>query len=308
MIRCFFFLFSSLLMAQSVADSTQVLTVGYAGSEPYVIEGEIPRGIAMEVFKELNLAGETVDFSASTSEVASSPYIIPEMIVYQSYTSIDNAIEALNRKELDMLVGPISITPNRAEKVHFSLPYTKAKLAILSNAAPDGWWARFSPLFSWAFLYAVLGFFLILTIVGLLIWLVERKKSPDQFSKHPVKGVGTGIWLALVTMTTVGYGDYAPRTVLGKFITGTWMIISLVMATSFVAGIATTITMIDGKDLEITSLSQLDGKKVATPATMAVRRSIREMGGRAVQVSHAKEGLEKLKAESLMPCYTTKSS
>ena len=44
--------------------------------------------------------------------------------------------------------------------------------------------------------------------VGSLIWLAERRRNAEQFAE-PLAGIGSGMWFALVTLTTVGYGDKA---------------------------------------------------------------------------------------------------
>ena len=59
-------------------------------------------------------------------------------------------------------------------------------------------------------------------IFGVLIWLIERWNN-SEFSENSC-GIFKGIWFGLVTMTTVGYGDIAPKSVLGKLVTIAWMI------------------------------------------------------------------------------------
>jgi len=65
------------------------------------------------------------------------------------------------------------------------------------------------------FLFAVL---IVVLIIGTLMYLVEGADS--GFSSIPV-----GIYWAIVTLTTVGYGDIAPATSLGKFIASLVMIL-----------------------------------------------------------------------------------
>jgi voltage-gated potassium channel len=54
---------------------------------------------------------------------------------------------------------------------------------------------------------------------GLSIWLVD-KDDPEA----SVRTLSDGLWWALVTLTTVGYGDYAPNDLLGRIIGGVLMV------------------------------------------------------------------------------------
>ncbi|PKG31865.1 potassium channel family protein, partial [Methanoregula sp.] len=48
-----------------------------------------------------------------------------------------------------------------------------------------------------------------------MLYLVEYDAQPDKFSSIPA-----AMWCAVMTVTTVGYGDIYPVTVAGKIITG----------------------------------------------------------------------------------------
>ena len=54
---------------------------------------------------------------------------------------------------------------------------------------------------------------ILLIISSSLMYFVERGVQPEAFSSIP-----SAMWWAAVTLTTVGYGDIYPMTVLGKFI------------------------------------------------------------------------------------------
>ena len=61
-----------------------------------------------------------------------------------------------------------------------------------------------------------LTFFLSLILIvfsGIVVYYAENPSQPDVFNN-----IGNSIWWALATLTTVGYGDIYPITVLGKLI------------------------------------------------------------------------------------------
>ena len=66
------------------------------------------------------------------------------------------------------------------------------------------------------FAFAVLGVETILG--GISLFLVERNANPD------ISSIGDGLWWALVTITTVGFGDITPVTTLGRVIGGVMMV------------------------------------------------------------------------------------
>ena len=72
--------------------------------------------------------------------------------------------------------------------------------------------------------------------------MAEYRRNPEQFPQQYIRGVRHGMWFALVTLTTVGYGDKAPVTKTGKVITSLWMLMTLVAASPLTAGIATVMT------------------------------------------------------------------
>ncbi len=67
-----------------------------------------------------------------------------------------------------------------------------------------------------AFAFSVLGTETILG--GISLFLVERNYNAD------INNIGDGLWWALVTITTVGFGDITPVTTVGRFIGGAMMV------------------------------------------------------------------------------------
>ncbi|MGB6151264.1 MAG: transporter substrate-binding domain-containing protein [Pricia sp.] len=261
------------LPAQTPKDST--LKIGYAGSEPFVMAGDKAEGIAPDIWKEIAFNAE-LDYE------------------FKPYPSIGDGIEAVQAGELDVLIGPITINSQRAENIAFSQPFFDTEMGILAPVMGLTLWDRIKPLFSINFLIAVLSFLLLLSIVGLIFWLVEGRRYPGEYGEKPSQGIGSGIWLALVTMTTVGYGDMAPKTTAGRVVIGSWMIISLIMATSFIAGIATTLSLTGQSEKTITQLGQLEGKKVAVPNYKKMLDNFKAIGATPVTVDKVEAGYKLL--------------
>ena len=59
---------------------------------------------------------------------------------------------------------------------------------------------------------------IILTVIyGITFWLCERHVNEDLDAGY--KGICEALWLGIVTMITLGYGDKSPKSICGKILT-----------------------------------------------------------------------------------------
>lgn len=216
----------------------EVLTVGIGGTPPFLIrEGEDYEGMVLDLWGQIALINE-VDYE----------------LVLQ--TNTQDALDAIATGELDLLVGPFSITAERLATVNFTRPFFVSTVGVLLPSESPTLWSRLRPFFTRAALSSMGALLVCLFLVGNLMWLVERQHNPEQFSQDYLPGLGNGMWFALVTLTTVGYGDRAPATPAGRFVASVWMLVSLIAVSSLVGGLASAFTL---------ALSELPADSISAP-------------------------------------------
>jgi polar amino acid transport system substrate-binding protein len=261
--------------------SAAPLRVGVAGSAPFVVSKDTETsGISVEVW----------------SEVARSQNIEYEII---PQSSVANALEVVEQGELDLLIGPITITAQRLQTVDFTQPYFSTDIAVLTTADDPSLWSRVQPFFETAVIMSVGILVTLIFVVGNLVWLAERNQNSEQFPKNYARGVGNGMWFALVTLTTVGYGDRAPVTRLGRFIAGTWMVLALVTVSSLTAGLASAITIAlsGGSTEKFTSPLNLEDARVATVSGSSSAEVVQRYTRRVQGVANLTDAVELLSTE-----------
>ncbi len=225
------------------------MRVGISGSPPFVIkDGSHYSGISVDIW----------DRVAEDNDIS---YKLIEQPTPKA------GIEAVDDGSIDLLVGPISITSRRLAipGIDFTQPYFLSKEGIVLPLKTPSIFSRLQVFFGWAVISSVLVLIAVLLAVGSLIWIAEREKNSAQFPRDWLPGISSGMWFALVTLTTVGYGDKAPITRTGRSITGAWMVISLIAVSSLTASLASAFTLFlsGATETAINTPQQLSGRRVA---------------------------------------------
>ena len=159
------------------------LKVGISGSAPFVIKnGDQLSGISLNIWRR----------------VAEDNNLSYELVEQPSPKA---GIEAVDDGEIDVLVGPISITSRRLAMpgIDFTQPYYLGKSGVLLPMRPPSILSRVQVFFGWAVISSVLVLISVLLVVGSLIWLAERNRNSEQFPREWLPGISSGMWFALVT-------------------------------------------------------------------------------------------------------------
>jgi ABC-type amino acid transport substrate-binding protein len=144
--------------------------------------------------------------------------------------------------ELDVFVS-MNVTAKREAQLDLTHAFYSTGLAIaVAPKEGAGLGATLRQIFTSKFAKLVLVLAGVLLAVGVLMWFAERSRN-EQFGGHPLHGIGAGLWWSAVTMTTVGYGDKAPVTFLGRTLGLIWMFAAILFIASFTASISSALTV-----------------------------------------------------------------
>jgi polar amino acid transport system substrate-binding protein len=163
---------------------------------------------------------------------------------FREFNTLESMLTSLEKKEIDAI--PAMAVQDRFEPfIDFSQSYLKSGLSIAvpAEGTEDRWMNVVKSVFSRQILKAVASMFLMSLLIGIIVWSFEKRRNSEMFGDGTVMGIGNGIWWAMVTMTTVGYGDKAPKTMGGRAFALIWMIFSVVFIASFTASITTQLTI-----------------------------------------------------------------
>ena len=207
-------------------------------------------------------------------------------------------IDGVAEGRFDASIAAMTITPARERRVDFSHPFHTTGFGIAVPRAESDWWQMTKSLLSLDFLKAIGLLSLLLGAVGLCFWLVEHRRNPEEFDPRFVRGLGDGFWFSAVTMTTVGYGDMAPRTAGGRIVALIWMFTAILIISTFTGMIASSLTA-DRLRLEIGGVADLDGVRTGSVEEAASGEWLATQGLEFDDVESVEAGLEALEAGRL---------
>ena len=185
--------------------------------------------------------GKWIGLAVDVWERVSSELNLPYEFVE---TSLEDAVEQTAAGKLDLIVGGIGVSPDRAKRVEFSQPFLAmpAAVAVLKSKQIPSWIDFVRDVMGHG-----VGFMLVVLVVAMLffsvmLWLVERGVDRSHFGGRPWHGFGSALWFSAVTMTTVGYGDKTPQSVAGRVVVFFWMFLGVVIISVFTGAVASSIT------------------------------------------------------------------
>ena len=228
----------------AAARPEQPLAVGVAEQPPFAIKGENGtwQGIGVQLWREV---ADAMNLTYDLRELPS-----------------DSLASRLAGGALDVaLTAPATRVDE--QRIDFLHPYYTATLGV-AGTNQRSLWSIVKGVFTMRFLRIALWLSALLFIVGVAIWLIERHQNDDHFGgeRSALEGVGAGFWWSGVTMTTIGYGDKAPKTFWGRTLALLWMLVAMGITASLTASIVSAVGM--GSSNSLNMPGDLRGKKVGS--------------------------------------------
>ena len=204
--------------------------------------------------------GASVDLWRRTAQAIGRDYrLIP-------VSQMEAILAGLEAHDYDAAVGAITITPARLARVDFTYPahHSGVAVAVRKETGPVAAFLAYGAVVGE--LSPLIAITLALLVaMGVAMWLVEK---PMQF-KHGDSAVASlrdGVYWAVVTMTTVGYGDKTPKTTHGRAVAVIWMLVSVALVSLLSTSIVSRMTadrVAGGSGFSETDLA---GKRLAAVA------------------------------------------
>jgi polar amino acid transport system substrate-binding protein len=211
-------------------------------------------------------------------------------------SDMEAILGGLEQGRFDAAIGAITITPERAERVDFSYPTHRSGVAVALRKQTGPLFALMSygtAVFELGFL--ILAMVAMLVLIGVAMWFIERPvRSGAQGSESSVVTLRDGLYWAVVTMTTVGYGDKTPKTTMGRVVAILWMLGSVVLVSLLSTSLVSRLTAERVETRDSAPSIDLTGKKLAAVAQSSGAEYLDELNLRYMKFKDLPEALDSL--------------
>jgi len=216
-----------------IAGCPKVMKVNWWNVAPYITKnppgqtGE--KGIFKEIVKDImeQCCGDCIEFEynpnpANNSEILKSQIGANESVLSFPIYGTMTSVKFQNQPYFPVIESPGVIYIVKPQDA------ANAGSAVL-DAVFRGW-----PVLVLTLIMAALS--------GIIMWALDSYWNPDQFPSSFFPGVWEGFWWAFVSMTTVGYGDRAPKSFIARIFAFFWVLVGLVIISIFTATVTTSLT------------------------------------------------------------------
>jgi|WetSurMetagenome_2_1015567.scaffolds.fasta_scaffold31782_3 polar amino acid transport system substrate-binding protein len=272
---CSFILFTAVSLPAFANGKIPELVIGITEVPPYII------------LENNQVSGAVIDLWGAVADSMHMTYR------YKKFETYPELMDALHNGTIDMSLIPRTITRERLSNSRLTVPFLDTRVGILMKRTETfPFFMVLKTMMNIKFLKIGLVTLFIILFFSTLIWLLERRKNHQMFH-HGISGVLDGMWWAVVTMTTVGYGDKVPQTKLGRLLTVFWMFYAIGLLFLLTSEISSelTVTKLQPESISISSLGRL---KTSTLVNTGYAEMLKANGINYLAVNTVDEGIKLL--------------
>lgn len=171
--------------------------------------------------------------------------------------NIEDGLKRLENQDVDILIGPISVTMDRLKKVAFSRPYFITRVGIVATKKSLSFWDALHLFASNFWNSVVIGFCILFFLFANINWFVQRHHH-DRLNTHYWRSVGISLWICfdkLVRLERL----FTPTSLLQRLFMGLWLLYSLTVVSGFFGVITSSLTaaMRGYEKMDISHVSEL---------------------------------------------------
>ncbi len=197
----------------------------------------------------------------------------------------DDALKKLQKGEVDVLIGPISVSSQRYSEADFSYPYFLNSVGIIENADNTDF-LRLMQVFtdvlkSPLFIGFILSFFIYIHI----LWWLERGRI-QNFHLRYFQGMSHILWTHLLQK---GYKEI-PHTLPGRIVSLGWVLAAAVFVTAILATVTSKLTLaLVSKPEHFTHVTELRDQFVAAVKGTHAYTEAKKAGAHVIVAENIKE-------------------
>lgn len=203
-------------------------------------------------------------------------------------------LESVERHDADVAIAAIAMTPEREAMVDFSHPYFDSGLQIMVRAQDES--AFLSTLRSIPWLAIGQLFAAAIAIIFLLahlLWLIERRRNNQDFSKSYPRALGEGLWATMLIIATGEYGERSAPGVIKRVTVVLMWLLGVVLIAQLTATVTSSQT-VQRLQSTIRGPDDLPGKTIASMSGTVAADYLTQRGLRFTSVNYGPDAIQML--------------
>ncbi|RRS06153.1 transporter substrate-binding domain-containing protein [Aquabacterium soli] len=197
--------------------------------------------------------------------------------------TVPQTLEALQKGQVDVGVGALSITEEREKVLDFSHPFFESGLQIMSPVASAGSiWVALQGLASAPVLGGFGALVLALLLVSWLLWWFEHKDNEESFPAPAWIGFKESLWWSTNILIAGGCENKSPNGTPGRLLAVVWMLGGIAF-TSYITAVFTSTLTVTRLNTQVRGMADLQGQIVGTVEGSSSDAYLNKLGGIPVE-------------------------